>query len=77
MSSSDRPNASPESATPEFARRHIVGCDEPEHIVTKINFKKTLKDRYHASHDSVNAVDVPEMRFLMIDGTGNTARQAP
>lgn len=43
--------------------------------MTKIDFKKELKHLYRASAKEAVIVDVPEMNFLMIDGTGdpNTA----
>ncbi|MBF0539584.1 MAG: GyrI-like domain-containing protein [Nitrospirae bacterium] len=37
----------------------------------KIDLKKTLKYLYHPSATVVETVDVPEMNFLMIDGSGN------
>ncbi|HPH94850.1 MAG TPA: GyrI-like domain-containing protein [Anaerolineaceae bacterium] len=36
----------------------------------KIDHRKTLKHLYHPSSDSPALVDVPEMAFLMLDGTG-------
>jgi hypothetical protein len=43
--------------------------------MTQIDLKKDLKDLYRATSKSVAVVDVPELRFLMIDGQGdpNTA----
>jgi hypothetical protein len=37
----------------------------------KIDLKKELKHLYNPSSKAVVVVDVPEMRFLMIDGVGN------
>ena len=37
----------------------------------KINYKKELKEFYHASAKKVVEVDVPEMNFLLIDGQGD------
>lgn len=37
----------------------------------KIDFKKELKQLYHPSAKVVVEVEVPEMRFLMIDGEGD------
>jgi hypothetical protein len=41
----------------------------------RIDFKKTLKPFYQASATRIAEVDVPEMNYLMIDGSGdpNTA----
>ncbi len=39
--------------------------------MTKIDYKKELKHLYNPSAKEVMIVDVPEMNFLMIDGTGN------
>lgn len=43
----------------------------------KIDFKKELKHLYQASAKEVVQVDVPTLRFLMIDGAGdpNTSRE--
>jgi hypothetical protein len=43
--------------------------------VEKIDFKKTFKDLYSAPIGQFSLVDVPPMRYLMIDGVGdpNTA----
>ncbi len=40
-------------------------------IPTKVDFKKTLKDLYHPSAKEVVVVEVPDMKFLMIDGMGS------
>lgn len=37
----------------------------------KVDLKKDLKHLYHASPRQVVQVDVPAMRFLMVDGTGD------
>ena len=44
--------------------------------MTKVDFKKTLKHLYRPPNKFM-VVDVPEMRFLMVDGHGdpNTARE--
>ena len=43
----------------------------------KIDFKKELKDLYKASPKKAEIVDVPQMKFLMIDGKGdpNTSQE--
>lgn len=43
----------------------------------KVDFKKELKHLYRPSAKKVEAVDVPEMNFLMIDGKGdpNTSQE--
>jgi len=43
----------------------------------KVDFKKKLKDLYNPSTKEVSLVDVPEMNFVMIDGSGdpNTAQE--
>ncbi|MDO8905868.1 GyrI-like domain-containing protein [Hydrogenophaga sp.] len=43
--------------------------------MAQIDLKKDLKDLYQASSNAVVQVDVPELKFLMIDGQGdpNTA----
>jgi hypothetical protein len=38
--------------------------------MVKIDWKKKYKELYHASAKHVVEVDVPEFRFLMVDGTG-------
>lgn len=45
--------------------------------MSKIDFKKVLKQLYSASPKEPVIVDVPTMNYLMIDGTGdpNTARE--
>jgi len=45
--------------------------------MTKVDFKKELKAFYGTKSKTFEVVDVPEMRFLMIDGHGNpnTARE--
>ena len=45
--------------------------------MAKIDIKKELKHLYNASTKEFKIVDVPEMNFLMIDGTGdpNTAKE--
>jgi hypothetical protein len=42
-----------------------------EVIVGKIDLKKELKHLYNPSTQAVSVVDVPEMPFLMIDGSGD------
>ena len=37
----------------------------------KINYKKVLKHLYHASKTKCSLVEVPEMNFLMVRGTGD------
>jgi hypothetical protein len=39
--------------------------------MSKVDFKKDLKDLYNPSSNEVVFVDVPQMDFLMIDGSGN------
>ena len=39
--------------------------------MSKIDFKKDLKQLYRPSAKQFEVVDVPEMNFLMIDGHGN------
>lgn len=39
--------------------------------MSKIDLKRELKHLYKPSHRSVVTVEVPEMRFLMIDGQGD------
>lgn len=45
--------------------------------MTKVDFKKELRQLYKPSPKEVVVVDVPEMNFLMIDGVGdpNTAQE--
>ena len=45
--------------------------------MTKIDFKKELKHLYNPSAKKVEIIDVPVMKFLMIDGSGdpNTAQE--
>ena len=45
--------------------------------MTKIDLKKELKHLYSPSSKEVSIIDVPEMNFLMIDGSGdpNTAQE--
>lgn len=45
--------------------------------MSKIDFKKELKDLYLPSSKLFQAIDVPAMNFLMIDGHGdpNTAKE--
>ncbi len=38
---------------------------------TKVDFKKSMKNLYQPSTKEVVIVDVPEMKFLMIDGIGS------
>jgi hypothetical protein len=40
-------------------------------VVTKIDFKKTLKYLYNPSNVGFHIVDVPPMNFLMINGMGD------
>ena len=40
-------------------------------LTAKIDYKKELKHLYHSSAKEVEVVDVPQMNFLMIDGTGD------
>ena len=37
----------------------------------KVDFKKELKDLYKASDKKVSYIDVPPMKFLMMDGQGD------
>ena len=39
--------------------------------MVKINLKQELKEFYNPSKAKVSFVDVPAMKFLMIDGKGN------
>ena len=39
--------------------------------MTKVDFKKELKHLYQASAKATATVDVPPLRYLMIDGRGN------
>ena len=39
--------------------------------MTKIDLRKDLKHLYKPSAKSVATVDVPPMRFLMVDGQGD------
>jgi hypothetical protein len=39
--------------------------------MSKVDFKKELKQLYHASAKEAVTVDVPALRFLMIDGQGD------
>ena len=39
--------------------------------MTKIDLKKEFKDLYSARVDAPKIVDVPEIKFIMIDGEGN------
>jgi hypothetical protein len=39
--------------------------------MTKVDFKRELKEFYRPSAKAFSIVDVPEMTFLMIDGHGN------
>ncbi len=39
--------------------------------MSKIDFKKELKNIYKPFAKKIEIVDVPEMNFLMIDGKGN------
>ena len=41
---------------------------------TKIDFKKELKELYKPSSKEVSVVEVPEMNFLMIDGSGDPSK---
>ena len=45
--------------------------------MSKIDYKKELKHLYRPSAKKVEAVDVPRMNFLMIDGKGdpNTSQE--
>lgn len=40
----------------------------------KIDYKKKLKELYNPSAKEVTAVDVPKMKFLMIDGEGDPGK---
>jgi hypothetical protein len=40
-------------------------------LPTKVDFKRTMKNFYQPSAKEVVVVDVPEMRFLMINGIGS------
>ncbi|MEW6439430.1 MAG: GyrI-like domain-containing protein [bacterium] len=42
-----------------------------ERIHYPVSYKKELKHLYHASSSEVEVVEVPPMRFLMVDGTGD------
>ena len=37
----------------------------------KVDFKKRLKHLYNPSAREINFVDVPQMNFVMIDGSGD------
>ena len=39
--------------------------------MVKYDFKKEKKDLYYPSDKKVSVVDVPRMKFLMIDGKGD------
>ena len=39
--------------------------------MSKIDLKKELGEAYRTSSKTVAIVDVPELRFLMVDGTGD------
>ncbi len=39
--------------------------------MTKVDFKKELKDFYSAKKDKIAVVKVPKMKFLAIDGMGD------
>ena len=43
----------------------------------KIDYKKELKHLYRATPERVVEVDVPEMRFLMVDGRGDPDASGP
>lgn len=45
-------------------------------MLTKIDYKKELKEFYKPSARKVEFVDVPQMNFLMIDGKGNPKNRA-
>jgi hypothetical protein len=40
-------------------------------MVDKVDFKKSLKQLYNPSEKDMHIVDVPGMKFLMVDGQGN------
>ena len=40
-------------------------------MIPKVDFKKTLKEFYQPNSKEVVLVEIPEMQFLMIDGTGS------
>jgi hypothetical protein len=40
-------------------------------MITKVDFKKTLKQLYNPSEKGFHFVDVPKMNFFMLDGKGN------
>ena len=44
--------------------------------MTKIDFKKQMKELYNPPKDEFSVVDVPSMQYLMVDGHGdpNTAQ---
>lgn len=44
--------------------------------MSKIDFKKTLRDLYRAPRGKFKQVDVPQMQYLMIDGRGDPATAA-
>ncbi len=39
--------------------------------MTRIDLKRELKHLYKASAKAIAEVDVPELRYLMVDGIGN------
>ena len=39
--------------------------------MTKIDFKKEMKDLYRPSAKKCSVVDVPPLNFIMVDGTGD------
>lgn len=44
--------------------------------MTKIDFKKELKELYRPSAKKIVTIDVPEMNFIMIDGKGDPNNSA-
>jgi hypothetical protein len=40
-------------------------------MAIKVDFKKTLKDLYNPGKRGFHIVQVPTMKFLMVDGIGN------
>jgi hypothetical protein len=48
-----------------------------EKDVTKIDLRKEFKELYNPPAKEVVLVDVPDMAFLMVDGSGDPRRAAP
>jgi hypothetical protein len=45
--------------------------DSAQRAVAKVDFRKQLRHLYNPSAKDVEVVSIPEMQFLMVDGTGN------